>query len=305
MDRLRQALASGKVILLDGGIGTALLRRGLPPSRPLESGNVLCPETVLQVHHAYRQAGALALTSNTFLGRPTANPLPMPEGCDWATCTREGVRLARRAAGTDGFVLASVGPPLPNVPLSDALEDAVSQVRTMESLDPDARPDAVLLETQSDLVFVERLLDRLQAETETACPVLVSFTYRGDADVPQLHPSGRLPEEAARVVHRHRERVLGLGVNCGRELGLEGVLEVLRRYRTVTDLPLLARPNAGTPTPSEQGPHWPVTPSLFAAWSERLARAGVALLGGCCGTTPEHIAAAWQRLVGLGMLFQP
>lgn len=302
MDRLRQALAAGPVLLLDGGIGSELLRRGLPSDRPLESANLHDPETVLAVHRAYRKAGAMALTTNTFLARRTAYPNRHPEGFDWRGCNREGVRLARQAAGRDGFVFASVGPPLPEVHLSEAVDDAVEQVSSFLAGDETGRPDALLLETQSDPEFVVRLMERIaRVFGGSCCPVIVSFAYRGDLGVPRLHPSGMLPEEAARIVERHRSGVLALGVNCGREVNLNAMLEVLGRYRTATDLPLLARPNAGTPKATAQGPCWPITPAEFADWTEHLVRAGARLVGGCCGTTPEHIAAARQRLEQRGM----
>jgi 5-methyltetrahydrofolate--homocysteine methyltransferase len=87
-----------------------------------------------------------------------------------------------------------------------------------------------------------------------------------------------------------------LGVNCGRDLGMDEVIEVVRRYRRHTDLPLLARPNAGTP--KQLGKRWvyPRTAAEMAAWLPELLKAGATLVGGCCGTTPEHIAA-FRRVV--------
>jgi len=102
---------------------------------------------------------------------------------------------------------------------------------------------------------------------------------------------------------------VALGVNCGRDIGMEDVIEIIRRYRNVTDLPLFARPNAGTP--KRVGKRWvyPHTPAAMAARLPELLEAGVAMLGGCCGTTPEHIAAfrpiveQWnQRQTGRGSL---
>ncbi len=306
MGRLRRALAAGKVLLLDGGIGTELLRRGLPANRPLESSNLDDPETVLFVHRAYREAGAMALTTNTFLARRTANPNRQTDRMDWLACNREGVRLARQAAGPDRLVFASIGPPLPEVPLSEAVDDAVEQVGFLLAGDTTDRPDALLLETQSDPEFVVRLMERIaRVFAGDCCPVIVSFAYRGDLGVPRLHPSGMLPDEAARIVDRHANGLLALGVNCGREMNLDAVLDVQGRYRGVSALPLLARPNAGTPLMTPQGPFWPIAPAVFADWTEHLVRGGASLVGGCCGTTPEHITAVCRHLASLGTLFQP
>ena len=85
--------------------------------------------------------------------------------------------------------------------------------------------------------------------------------------------------------------VAALGVNCGRDIGMDEIIEIIRRYRAVTDLPLFARPNAGTPR--KKGKRWiyPHTPEAMTARLPELLEAGVSMVGGCCGTTPEHIAA--------------
>jgi 5-methyltetrahydrofolate--homocysteine methyltransferase len=99
-------------------------------------------------------------------------------------------------------------------------------------------------------------------------------------------PEGRL---LLRKV-RHGLAALG-GVNCGRDVGMGELIEIVRRYRAVTDLPLFARPNAGTP--ARRGEDWvyPESPAALAERLPELLEAGVALVGGCCGTTPSHIAA--------------
>ena len=85
--------------------------------------------------------------------------------------------------------------------------------------------------------------------------------------------------------------VSALGVNCGRDIGMDDIIEIVRRYRQVTDLPLFARPNAGTPVC--EGDRWvyPLTPAEMARRLPELLEAGISMVGGCCGTTPEHIAA--------------
>jgi 5-methyltetrahydrofolate--homocysteine methyltransferase len=117
--------------------------------------------------------------------------------------------------------------------------------------------------------------------------------------------SGHTTEWFARRARNYG--VAALGVNCGREIGLDEILAILRRYRQVTDLPLFARPNAGTPR--RVGNRWvyPLTPEQYAARLPELLATGVAMVGGCCGTPPAHIAAlrpivaAWNGRHGPGL----
>jgi methionine synthase I (cobalamin-dependent) len=309
MDRLRRILASGSaggVVLLDGGIGTELLRLGAPSGQPLEGCNLSHPQLVRQVHAGYRAAGAIAHKTNTFLARPTAQP-GAPSGHDrewWQRCNCQGVRLARDSVGAEGLVFASLGPPRPEVPRAEAIADALAQATALAQSGPQGQlADALLIETQSSPAFVAGLLEALDRWPEWQDRgVIVSFAYRGDQGPPRLHPGGEGPEEAAAAVQRFRPLVVALGANCGREMGLEALEEVVRRYRACTDLPLFLSPNAGTPAATPEGLRWPVSPEEFARWAETLARGGVRLLGGCCGTTPAHLAAAADRLRTAGLL---
>ena len=135
------------------------------------------------------------------------------------------------------------------------------------------------------------------AEIET--PLLLSLTYLRSPAGRLATFSGHAPETYAR--HAERHGVAALGVNCGRDIGMDEIIEIIRRYRRETDLPLFARPNAGTP--AREGDRWiyPHTPEAMATRLPELLEAGVNMVGGCCGTTPEHIAAfrpvvnAWNR----------
>jgi methionine synthase I (cobalamin-dependent) len=121
-------------------------------------------------------------------------------------------------------------------------------------------------------------------------PVLLSLTYRHEENGGGLLTfSGHSPEWFARRARDYG--IAALGVNCGRDIGMGDIIAIVRRYRAVTDLPLFARPNAGTPT--RDGNRWvyPLTPEAMAARLPELLEAGVSMVGGCCGTTPEHIAA--------------
>jgi len=177
----------------------------------------------------------------------------------------------------------------PDVPaeLSDPrmVEQVLRELKTV---------DAVLLETYSDPLALFTARHCQVVSWLEGVPILLSLTY-------QRTPAGELcthsrhsPEWFA-LQARHYG-IAALGVNCGRDIGLDEIIAILRRYRQVTDLPLFARPNAGTPSQVDGRLVSPLTPEQLAARLPELREAGVSMVGGCCGTTPEHIAALRRAL---------
>ena len=162
--------------------------------------------------------------------------------------------------------------------------------------------DAILMETWSDAEALGRLLQAHEhLWNPEELPVVVSFTYRRSTEhgAPPFVPGGISPEETAHIAERFGASALG--VNCGRDIGMDEAIDIVRRYRATTTLPLLARPNAGTPRRVADGWDYPRTPDMMAARLPELIAAGATWIGGCCGTTPAHIAAfrpvvdAWNR----------
>jgi 5-methyltetrahydrofolate--homocysteine methyltransferase len=150
--------------------------------------------------------------------------------------------------------------------------------------------DALLLETYSDVHALWAIkyacLPSLEADD---VPVLLSVSYRRTTAGVITTQGGQPPEVYGRLARQYG--VAALGVNCGRDIGMSEIIEIIHRYRQVTDLPLFARPNAGTPRRRADGWTYPQTPPEMAARLPELLGTGVAMVGGCCGTTPAHIAA--------------
>jgi len=270
-------LYAGRVLLMDGAMGTELPRAGLRPGECGELWTLTEPAKVRDVHRAYRRAGAECLLTNTF----QSNPLHL---------TRHGLadrleeinaaalQLTRSAAGPGMFVLADVGPIL-DLPSLEEFADRKLLRRVLLSL---AGADGFLIETCSSPRALAAVEYAMHCVEEIEAPLLLSLTYRREASGRLTTLSGHEPETFAR--HAARHGVAALGVNCGRDIGMDEVIEIVRRYRQATDLPLFARPNAGMP-PNLLGP------DEMAARLPELLAAGVSLVGGCCGTTPAHIAA--------------
>jgi 5-methyltetrahydrofolate--homocysteine methyltransferase len=300
MSSFLDALRSGRVLLMDGAMGTELQKRGLKSDEIAATWNVLHPDKVRAIHNAYRHAGAEVLLTNTFLINSTSYVRSMyaageiPSTGDWQRAFDLIGREARfRVAAVGPVAGDSNGREFDNMKMffvpdhcSNFAPHACCHV-----------PDAILLETCSS-PRVRYALNVLCCG-KTSCPILLSLTYQRSSANKLVTLSGHSPEWFAKRAKQYGADALG--ANCGRDIDMDDIIEIIRRYRAVTDLLLFARPNAGTPT--KQGDRWiyPHTPKAMAARLPELLEAGVSMVGGCCGTTPGHIAAfrevidAWNK----------
>jgi 5-methyltetrahydrofolate--homocysteine methyltransferase len=290
MSRFLDALRSGRVLLMDGAMGTELQRAGLQPGECGELWNLTHPEKVRAIHQAYVDAGAEVLLTNTFQANPIALARHNLEGQLGIIC-QAAVDVAREAAGQDRWVLADIGP-------IEADEERAAFPKSLNALAA-AGADGFLLETCSDPDTLFRLLQMLWTDLHNSIPALVSFTYRRERDNRAQTFEGASPGLVARQAEQYR--IAALGVNCGRDMGMPQILEVLEAYRENTWRRVFVRPNAGTPKQVEDRWVYPHTAQYMASWLPELLEAGVSMVGGCCGTTPAHIAAfrpiidAWNQ----------
>ncbi|SRR6266404_1844696 len=281
------SLRSGRVLLMDGAMGTELQKLGLKSGERGEFWNLTQPERVFAIHAAYVAAGADVILTNSFL----ANPEWLAPHDSLGEINRLAVELAQRAVGSRCHVLASIGP------FSGASDGLLAMCS------PFLETAGLMVETWSDFRSAALFLKNLGALAGFRDrPVLLSVTYNWEA----LRDSSKAdmrPEHWAGWANQHKQ-IVALGVNCGREIDVGDCAEIVRRYRAVTDLPLFARPNAGTPV--RDGERWIYPRSLeqMASQLPLLLEAGASMIGGCCGTTPAHIAAfrpvidKWNRRRG-------
>lgn len=271
-------LRSGPVLVMDGAMGTELMRRGQSCSFPYcELFNQTRPELVRAIHQSYLDAGAEVLLTNTFQAHSAAlerNDCPYSLHTIW----QSAIQLARCNPKRGHHVLAAIGP-------MQRVTKKIAAGLLAECVDV----SGVLLETWTSAVHLQRFAELAQL------PVLISFTFRRGSRL-TTH-QGASPETCARQAHN--ANVAALGANCGSEIGLEDLKEIIDRYRSACDLPIFVRPNAGTPTGNAR--KYPLEPEAMAEGIEALLDAGVRMIGGCCGTTPEHIRAIrravdrWER----------
>ncbi len=282
-------LKSQGYLVADGAMGTQLIRRGLPAGSLPEAWNLERPDAVADVTRAYVEAGAQVVLTNTFGG--TRWKLERAGLADrTAEVNRAAVEAARRAADRSAdraLVFASIGPTGEMVaPLGPRqAEEFVAVFAEQIAACAAGGADGVCVETMTAL---EEALAALLASRQAAphLPVVVSMTFdRGPKALATV--MGVRPEQAARALEEAGADVVGS--NCGD--GIEGHIEVARRMRAATRRPVWIKSNAGRPELIGGRTVFRQTPEAMAGHVEALLAAGANLIGGCCGTTPEHIRA--------------
>ena len=295
MRDFRRALTE-RVLILDGAMGTLLQERGLPPGGCPEALNRIAPEAVVGVHAEYAAAGADILVANSFGGNRAKLAHYGLEGAV-EELNRRAVELARQAGGDQIFVGGSVGPTGRFVePIGDASFD--------EMVDLFAEQIASLAGAGADLITFETFLDIRELRAGIiACrdvcdlPIIAQLTF-DDAGRTVL---GTPPSAAAVTLDALQVDVIG--TNCG--LGIDGIHDVLAQMRQVTPRPLIAQANAGLPILQDGETIFPGTPEEMTAYHERLIALGVRVIGGCCGTTPNHIRAMREALGNFSHVWTP
>lgn len=279
-----------RVLVMDGAMGTMLQEKGLRAGVCPELLNLTHPLWVSEVHRAYGELGVDILVTNTFGG----NRLKLAEyGLEdkITQINSQGVRLAKEAAGERVLVAASIGPTGQFIEPFGKLtwEEAHDVFREQIVCFAEAGADLLLLETFSDIKEMKAALSA--AREASLLPILATVTFQ--ENLRTLLGTG--PEEACVILE-----ALGadlVGANCS--LGMEGTYEVFLRMRQVARRGLVFRPNAGIPHFRNGRPVYPTSPEKMAQYALRMAQDGANVIGGCCGTTPAHLAAVIRDIKGM------
>ena len=281
-DRAAERMAAG-MLLADGAMGTELSSRGASFGRSFDELNLSAPDLIADIHRDYVAAGSDIVLTNTFCSTPTHLDR-WAISHRFADINRAGVALARRGATADTLVAGSVGPS--NATADDRSAAFTAQIEVLL----DAGADLLWFETFSDLDELDDAIDAARALTTV--PIIASVTFSRDGYTLR----GATPEQVAR--HLAERPITGLGVNCS--TGPLAVSNVAQRYRQAlsgSDAPfVVALPNAGFPEPRGGRIYYPATPDYLATSVHRLRSIGCRIVGGCCGTTPAHIAAMRQAI---------
>ena len=279
---LRDLLGDGRVHVVDGAMGTMLYARGVFLNVCYDELNLRQPDLIREIHRDYVRAGAELIETNTF----GANPLKLAEcglGSETELINCTAATLARDAAGTRALVLGAIGPlgvrvePFGELGLDEAHDAFARQVKGLL----EGGVDGFILETFSDVSEIGAAIRAVRSLTDL--PVIAQMTIGTDG---QTHygtdPATFGPELAALGAD-------AVGVNCS--VGPHGVLEAVEQLAGVVNLPISAQPNAGLPREVADRKIYMASPEYMAGYARRMVEAGARLVGGCCGTTPEHIKA--------------
>jgi 5-methyltetrahydrofolate--homocysteine methyltransferase len=286
VNRLAGLLGAGRPVLLDGAMGTLLQDRGLEDGAPGELWNLENPDAVREAHAAYAEAGARVLTTNTFgATRPRLDLHGL--GDRVGEVNRAAARLARSVADERGLLVAGgVGP-------TGELLAPLGTLTPEEAQELFAEQLLALVEGGVDLVLVETLSDLGEADAAVAAarraapdlPVAVTMSF--DTNVRTM--MGVRPADA--VTHLAAAGADAVGANCGRGPEEMEIIAAQMVQARTGDLLLIAQSNAGLPQVVGDHFEYDATPGDLAAHATRVAELGVDLVGGCCGSTPAHIAA--------------
>ena len=277
-------------LLCDGAMGTQLMGAGLEQGNCGEAWNLTQPERVLAIQRGYVQAGSDCLLTNTFGGsRIMLNRHSHAD--DVVRVNAAGIRIAREAFGDRvGYVIGDIGPfgglmePYGDFTEAQVRDAFGEQAQALV----DAGSDAIIIETQTSL---EELGLGLIAAREAGAPCVIgSMAYDVTLDGSTFRTMmGIDPERAAAFMAEHGADIVAL--NCGTGMDMNRAREAVIRYRRATGLPVMAQPNAGQPKLVDLKVVYDETPEEMVRGVIPLLEAGASIIGGCCGSTPDHIRA--------------
>lgn len=270
-----------KIRYFDGAMGTMLQEKGLLPGEAPELWGLSHREEIVEIHRSYLDAGADFLKTNTF----GANRFKLEgSGHSVEEVVTVGIENARQAVKDcgHGTVFLDIGPTGKLLrPLGELdFEEAVSAFGEMVQAGCRAGAEGILLETMSDIYEAKAAL--LAAKENSDLPVFVTMTFDEDG---KLLTGGDIGVAAAVLEGLGADAI---GLNCG--LGPQQMAALVPKLREFTGLPLVVNPNAGLPVERDGKTCYDVSPEEFASWMGEIAREGAWIVGGCCGTTPAHIA---------------
>ncbi|MDP3642410.1 MAG: homocysteine S-methyltransferase family protein [Bacteroidota bacterium] len=284
MSKIIKEIQKGRVLVSDGAWGTFLQKKGLKPGECPEAWNITRPDDVFDIAQSYIKAGSDMIETNSF-------------GGNWFKLkgygledqvfelNRTAAEISRKAAGSDHFVLGSVGPTGKLLMMDEVTEDELYKAFKEQSIALEAGgADAIVIETMTDL---EEARIAVQAAKEnTACEVICTMTFDKILSGEYRTMMGISPSEMTETLIEAGATIIG--ANCGN--GIADMIGIVKEIRQVNEtIPILIHANAGMPHYCDGKTTFPETPANMASRVKEITEAGANIIGGCCGTTPDHI----------------
>jgi 5-methyltetrahydrofolate--homocysteine methyltransferase len=285
MASIIQALKAGKILVSDGAWGTMLQQKGLKPGECPERWNLDHPEAVYEIAESYIRAGSDLVETNSFGGSSIKLE---GYGLDKKAydINKAAAMLSRKAAGQKKYVLGSIGPCGKMLMMEEVTVDRLYESFREQAMALEAGgADAIVVETMTDLqeALIAVKAARENTKLEVACTMTFDKTVNGEYRTMM----GISPAEMTRAMLEAGVDIIG--TNCGHGMkDMEGIVEEIRN--TDAEIPILVHANAGIPEYRDGATVYPETPDDMAQLIRPVLRAGATIVGGCCGTTPEHIS---------------
>jgi methionine synthase I (cobalamin-dependent) len=287
LDGLIKAMCAEGPVLTDGAWGTQLQARGLAIGECADAWNLSHPDRVAAVANAYVVAGSRVILTNTFGGSRIALARH-GLGDDTVRINRAGAEISRSAAGNRAAVFGSIGPTGKALFMGELSEEEALAAFEEQASALAGSVDGLVVETMTDL---NEAKVAVQAATATGLPVVACMVFglghHGDRTITGVTIEQAVEELTAAGAD-------AIGSNCG--TGAHKMLHICRRLKSLTDLPIWIKPNAGLPVLEGGRAVYETTPDEFAIEAYALVEAGANFIGGCCGTTPAHIRATASLL---------
>ncbi len=284
MQDIRFYLAQGNVLIADGATGTMMQSLGLPPGAPPELWNVDEPDNVRTLYRTYLEAGSQVILTNSFGGSRVKLQRAGDMGDRVQELNRAAAELARQAVGEDAYVAGDMGP-------TGELMEPFGALSYRDAVDAFAEQAGALTEGGVDLIWIETMSDLGEARAAvegahraTNLPVFCSLSFTGSGRTMM----GVTPTQAAEALWPLG--LLAIGANCGE--GIKVIEPVLIEFgAALPQAALIAKPNAGLPHLEDGVTVFDLGPDAFATHAPRFVELGARVVGGCCGSSPQHIAA--------------
>ncbi len=291
MKDLLKRIKNGEILIADGAIGTMLMERGLAPGEPPESFNLEHPEVLEEIAALYLDSGADIIQTNTFGASPLRLSLYSLEN-KTEKINRNAVFAVRKAVSDKAYISASCGPsgkllkPYGDTDPEDVYKSFHRQIKVLVSADV----DILCIETMTDLTEAS-LAIKAAKEVSPSTPIMATMTFdptpKGFYTV-----MGVNIEMAASELEKAGADIIGS--NCGN--GIESMVRIASEFKQKSNLPLIIQSNAGLPEIKGDTTIYSETPEFMAEKAKELVSIGVSIIGGCCGTTPEHIRKTGEMI---------